>query len=202
MSRALCRVVSLYLCFPPSSSRVVVKPESEHLSSIPRACVSAFMPPLQPTLLHLDSRHAELQFWNVAAAVPLRPVAARVVASLHHFTPCQFLCTVSSPWLPLRRAHASRSSCATSSPMTRPCLCGPPFTSPCACGQPHSGHLRPSQLLSKVTGGLSLLTRCPTALIVAMAHLNTIAIVAGCPLSWRGPSMASWLAQPPPIVSC
>ena len=184
-SNPLPRPVSLSLYFPPSSCRVAVKPESEHLSPIPRARGSAF----------------KLQFWNLAAAVPLRLVATRVVASLHHFTPCQFLCTVSSPWLPLRRAHASRSSCATSSPMTRPCLCGPPFTSPCARGQPHSGHLRPSRLLSKVTGGLSLLTRCPTALIVAAAHLNIVAIVAGCPSSWRGPSTASRLVQQSPIVS-
>jgi len=133
--------------------------------------------------------------------VPLRLVAAHVVASLHHFTPRQFLCTISSPWLPLCRAHACHTSYGTSSPLTQPCLCSPSFTLPCPCGQPRSGRLRPSRLLGKVTSELSLLTRCPTALIVATAHLNAIAIAVGCPPSWRGPSTVSHLTQLPPIIS-
>ena len=178
-----------------------MKPESEHLSSIPHAHVSAFTPLLYLTPPCLDLCHAELQFWNLDAAVPLRLVAARVMASLHHLTPHQFLCTVSLSWLPLRRVHASCSFCAASSLLTRPCLSGPLFASPHAHGQARSGHLWPNRLLGKVTGELSLLTRCPTTLIVVVAHLNVVAIAAGCPPSWRGPSMVSRLAQPSPIVS-
>ena len=140
-------------------------------------------------------------FGALPAAVLLRPVTARVVASLHHFTARQLLCTTISPWHPLHREHASRSSSAASSPLTWPCLCGPPFTSPRAHGEPRSGHLWPSRLLGKVTGELSLLTCYPYHLVVAVAHLNAIAIATGCPPSWRGSSMVSQLVQPPPIVS-
>ena len=139
-------------------------------------------------------------FGALPAAVPLRPVIARAMASLHHFIPRQFLYTTSEPWLPLHHAHASRSSSATFSPLTWPCLCGPPFTSQRARGQPRSGHLRPSRLLGKVTGELSLLTRYPYRLVVVVAHLNAVAIAVGCPPSWRGPSTTSWHVQPPPII--
>ena len=164
--------------------------------SSPSSCPLSSRP--HPTLI---TARLSSNFGALPATVPLRPVAARVVASLHHFILRQFLCTTSSPWFPLRRAHASRRSSAASLPLTWPCLCGRPFTSQRARGQPRSGHLRPSRLLSKVTGELSLLTRYPTALIVAVAHLNAVAIAAGCPPSWRGPSTASRLMQPPPIVS-
>ena len=140
-------------------------------------------------------------FGALPTTVPLRPVITRVVASLHHFTPSQFLCTTSLPWLPLHRAHASRSSSVASSPLTWPCLCGPPFTSQRARGQPCSGHLRPSRLLGKVTSELSVLTRYPYCLVVSAAHLNVVAIAAGCPPSWRGPSTVSQFVQPQPIIS-
>ena len=133
-SRTHCRAdISLPL-FLPSSCHVVVKPKSEHLSSIPHARIFAFTPPIYSTPPRLNSRHAKLQFWDLAIVVPLRFVVAYIVASLHHFAPRQFLYTVSLPWLPLHREHASRSICDASSPLMRPCHCGPPFTSPHARG--------------------------------------------------------------------
>ena len=39
--------------------------------------------------------HAELQFWSFATIVPLRPVVARVMASLHHFIPRHSTCLTS-----------------------------------------------------------------------------------------------------------
>ena len=179
----------------------MVKPESEHLSSISRARVSAFMSPLQPTPPRLDSHHAELQFWSFARhrAVMAHHRPRRGQSPPLH--PRQFFCTTSSPWLPLRRAHDSHSSSAASSPLMRPCLRGLPFTSQRARGQPCSGHLRPSKLLGKVTGEWSLLSRYPYHLVVAVAHQNTVAIAVGCPLSWRRPSTTSRLMQPPPIMS-
>ena len=48
-------------------------------------------------------------------------ILSQDITNLHHFTPRKFLCTTSSPWLPLHRAHASGSATASPLRLTRSC---------------------------------------------------------------------------------
>ena len=118
----LSRSISLFsLCFPPPSSHVMT---SQRVSTSHQFLVLASL-----TSRRLSSRpHPALtrvtpnsNFGALPTTVPLRPVITRVMASLHHFTPRQFLYTTSLPWLPLHRAHASGSATASLLPLMWPC---------------------------------------------------------------------------------